>query len=100
MKAPFLAHVLCPLCVRQGGLRIFIEYISNTVPVATDGTLRLSVCEVPVMSCSLPGCKLILVGWKEGNEAVFPDPHVSGGGGTPATTPQDPHGEGDAGDSD
>lgn len=76
LKKPFLAKVLCPLCVRAGGLRIFVEYISNTVPISSNGELRLSVCEVPVLSCSLPGCELVLVGRKEGNEAVFPDPHV------------------------
>lgn len=76
MKAPFLARVLCPNCVHPGGLRIFVEYISNTVPVATEGELRLKVCEVPVMSCSL--CNMILVGRIEGNDAVFPDPHVMG----------------------
>lgn len=93
MKTPFLSKVLCPKCVRPGGLRIFVEYISNTVPLSVEGILRLSVCEVPVMSCSLPGCNLILVGWIEGhNMAVFPDPHVQGGGGTPTTTPQDPQG--------
>lgn len=75
-KPPYLAHVLCPNCVRPRGLRIFLEYITNTVPVATQGELRLKVCQVPVMSCSLPGCNMILVGRIEGNEAVFPDPHV------------------------
>lgn len=90
MKEPFLSRVLCPKCVRFGGLRIFVEYITNTVPVSSEGELRLHICEVPVMSCSLPGCKLVLVGRKEGNEAVFPDPHVEperaaqrGSGGNP-----------------
>lgn len=76
MRAPLLSLVLCPQCVRPGGLRIFLEYISSTVPLVYEGELRLKVCEVPVMSCSLPGCGLILVGRIEGNDAVFPDPHV------------------------
>lgn len=75
MNKPFLSRVLCPRCVHPGGLRIFVEYISNTVPVSSRGELRLKVCEVPVLSCSL--CHLILVGRIEGGDAVFPDPHVT-----------------------
>lgn len=58
-----LQEVLCPLCVRQGGLKMFMEF------------------KVPVLSCCLPGCKLILVGEIQGGDAVFPDPHVKGGRG-------------------
>ena len=77
MKPPFLARVLCPRCVRAGGLVIALEYITNTVPVSVDGELRLAVCQVPVMSCSLPDCKMRLVGRIEGRDAVFPDPHAN-----------------------
>lgn len=78
MKPPLLLRVLCPQCTRPGGLRIFVEYISNTVPLVSEGELRLNVCRVPVMSCSLEGCGLILVGRIDGDHAVFPDPHVQG----------------------
>lgn len=78
MKPPMLSRVLCPQCTRPGGLRIFVEYISNTVPLVQEGELWVRAREVPVLSCSLPGCGLILVGRIDGDHAVFPDPHVQG----------------------
>lgn len=67
----YLRKVLCPLCVRPGGLKMFVEELSTVGP---DGAL--SVRLVPVLSCSLPGCRLILMGEIQGGDAVFPDPHV------------------------
>lgn len=69
-----LRKVLCPLCVRPGGLKMFVEELSTIGP---DGAL--SVRLVPVLSCSKLRCKLILVGEVQGDMAVFPDPHVQGG---------------------
>lgn len=69
---PDLQEVLCPRCVRQGGLKIFMEFKST----GGFGFGGLSVRQVPVLSCSLPGCGLILVGEIQGDHAVFPDPHV------------------------
>lgn len=85
MNPPALTRVLCPKCVQPGGLRIFTEYISsmvslsNTIP-SRAGQLRLQVCQVPVLSCSLRDCGLILVGRMDGGIAVFPDPHVQAEG--------------------
>lgn len=76
MKTPFLARVLCPKCTRAGGLVICQEYTTNTIPWVIEGEVWLKVCQVPVMSCFLPGCGMRLVGRIEGNDAVFPDPHV------------------------
>lgn len=66
-----LRKVLCPLCVRSGGLKMFTEELSTIGP-----TGELSVRLVPILSCSKPRCLLILVGEVRGDTAVFPDPHV------------------------
>ena len=75
---PDLREVLCPLCVRPGGLKIHLEFLSK--PLGTfslaGAQMKLSVREVPVLSCGQPGCNLILVGEIQDGHAVFPDPHV------------------------
>lgn len=75
-----LEQVLCFKCVRPGGMKVFVEYVSTTVPVVhvDQGKVRVKVTRTPVLSCSLPGCEMLLVGYMDGDEAVFPDPHVTG----------------------
>lgn len=72
---PDLEEVLCPKCTFSGGLKIYTEYQST----GQFGFGGMEVREVLVLSCSLPGCNLILVGERQGDMAVFPDPHVQGG---------------------
>ena len=78
---PELEKVLCPKCTHPGGLAIHLEFHSK--PIGTfslaGAQMKLSVRQVPVLSCSLPGCNLILVGEIQEGDAVFPDPHVEGG---------------------
>lgn len=72
---PELEKVLCPKCTHPGGLKMFMEFHST----GAFGFGGLEVRQVPVLSCSLPGCNLILVGEIQDGDAVFPDPHVQGG---------------------
>lgn len=72
---PDLEEVLCPKCTFPGGLCIYTEF-QSTGPCTLGG---LVMREVLILSCGLPGCNLILVGERQGDMAVFPDPHVQGG---------------------
>lgn len=65
-KVGNLPDLLCPLCTRQGGLSLDLE------AVPPPGLW------IPVLSCSMPKCRLILVGTIDPGtgDAVFPDPHV------------------------
>lgn len=78
---PNLQEVLCPQCTHPGGLKIHLEFASESIGdfSLAGAQMKLSVREVPVLSCSLLGCNLILVGEIQGDMAVFPDPHVQGG---------------------
>lgn len=73
-----LPDVPCPKCVHKGGLAIYVEYVSSVTGDYRNGgsTMKLSVRTVPVMSCSRFRCKMILVGYIDNGDAVFPDPHV------------------------
>ncbi len=73
-----LEEVLCPKCTHPGGLKVFMECVSRSpgeyLPVGPQG--KIYVRWVPILSCALAGCNLVLVGQIQGDEAVFPDPHV------------------------
>lgn len=73
-----LSQVLCPKCTHPGGLKVFMECVSvppgDPIPVGPQG--KMYIRWIPVLSCALAGCDLILVGEIQGDLAVFPDPHV------------------------
>lgn len=73
-----LPDVLCPKCTYPGGLAIFLEFVSKPIGSFSlaGAQMKLSVRQVPVLSCSLPGCKFMTTGYIQGGDAVFPDPHV------------------------
>jgi hypothetical protein len=64
--------VLCPNCVKQGGLKIHMKL--QAYPLSPFRDLRFSAKLVPVLACGL--CRWTVDGWLDGTEAVFPDPHV------------------------
>lgn len=64
--------VLCPNCVKQGGLRMYMRL--EAYPLESLVELLFSARIVPVLACRL--CEWSVNGWLEGNQAVFPDPHV------------------------
>lgn len=73
-----LSKVLCPKCTYPGGLSLHLELVAT--PIGTfslaGAVMKFSANEVPVLSCSLSDCHLVLVGRIEDGYAVFPDPHV------------------------
>jgi hypothetical protein len=76
MLRPSLETVLCPWCVKPGGLSLAIQfYVEPVGSFSLAGVgMKLSMREVPKLACSL--CQRSMIGRLEGSEAVFPDPHV------------------------
>lgn len=95
-----LDSVLCPKCVRPGGLRIRLEVIVDRGGPFHRRTVKRQVLAhiAPVMSCLLPGCRMRLVGRVEGEHVVFPDPHVVPAQGTREVTAEVTGGGNDGGE--
>lgn len=74
-----LPEILCPWCVRQGGLVIQVNMVAK--PLLTfslaGAQMKLSAIEVPRLMCRL--CERYVDGRIDGTEAVFPDPHFGAG---------------------
>ena len=73
-----LPEVLCPNCTRSGGLAIFQRLESKPMgSFSLAGmAMKVSVLEVLVLDCDI--CDWFVLGHRDGEDAVFPDPHASG----------------------
>jgi hypothetical protein len=82
MLIKFMPTVFCPWCVQQGGLRIRLEF--HAYPLSTirlaGGQIKFAAMLTPVLACG--ACEREVRGRLDGNEAVFPDPHVRADGET------------------